>query len=76
MTPSLVCLGNFTVDDVVLPDGRERPGCLGGDALYAGLAARLFEPAVEIVAPVGSDLPHVKAWMQRLLDRPAVRATP
>jgi ribokinase len=58
MTPSLVCLGNFTVDDVVLPDGRQRPGCLGGDALYAGLAARLFEPAVEIVAPVGSDLPR------------------
>ena len=25
---------------------------------------------------IGSDLPHVKAWMQRLLDRPAVRATP
>ena len=22
------------------------------------------------------DLPHVKAWMERLLDRPAVRATP
>ena len=25
---------------------------------------------------IGSDLPHVRAWMQRLLDRPAVRATP
>ena len=25
---------------------------------------------------IGSDLPHLKAWMQRLLDRPAVRATP
>lgn len=25
---------------------------------------------------IGSELPHVKAWMQRLLDRPAVRATP
>jgi glutathione S-transferase len=25
---------------------------------------------------VGHDLPHVKAWMERLLDRPAVRATP
>jgi glutathione S-transferase len=25
---------------------------------------------------IGSDLAHVKAWMQRLLDRPAVRATP
>ena len=25
---------------------------------------------------IGSELPHVRAWMQRLLDRPAVRATP
>lgn len=25
---------------------------------------------------IGNDLPYVKAWMQRLLDRPAVRATP
>lgn len=25
---------------------------------------------------MGDDLPHVKAWMERLLDRPVVRATP
>ncbi|MGE5220124.1 MAG: glutathione S-transferase family protein [Chloroflexota bacterium] len=25
---------------------------------------------------IGDDLPHVKAWMQRLLERPAVRQTP
>ena len=25
---------------------------------------------------IGDDLPHVKAWMERLLQRPAVRATP
>ena len=25
---------------------------------------------------IGDDLPHVKAWMKRLLERPAVRATP
>jgi glutathione S-transferase len=24
---------------------------------------------------IGNDLPHVKAWVQRLLDRPAVRRT-
>lgn len=55
--PRLVCLGNLTIDDVVLPDGTERPGCTGGDALYASLAARLFEPRTEMVAPVGSDWP-------------------
>ncbi|MCV3768880.1 carbohydrate kinase family protein [Rhizobium sp. TRM95796] len=55
--PRLVCLGNLTIDDVVLPDGTERPGCTGGDALYACLAARLFEPRTEMVAPVGCDWP-------------------
>jgi glutathione S-transferase len=27
-------------------------------------------------APIGHDLPHVRAWMDRLLSRPTVRATP
>jgi len=27
-------------------------------------------------AKIGNDLPHVKAWMDRLLSRPTVRATP
>ena len=55
--PRLVCLGNLTLDDVVLPDGRAMPGCIGGDALYATLAGRLFEPSTEMVAPVGPDFP-------------------
>ena len=59
-TPRLVCLGNFTLDDVVLPDGSERPLCTGGDALYATLAARAFEPRTELVAPVGDDSPAPK----------------
>ncbi len=53
----MICLGNMTIDDVVLPDGTRRPGCIGGDALYAALAARPWAPGVEIVAPVGDDLP-------------------
>jgi ribokinase len=57
MAPRLVCLGNMTFDDVVLPDGTERPGCLGGDALYAALGARLVIPEVELVAPVGTNFP-------------------
>lgn len=55
--PRLVCLGNLTIDDVVLPDGTEKSDCTGGDALYACLAARFFETASEMVAPVGSDWP-------------------
>jgi len=58
MPPRLICLGNLTLDDVVLPDGTERPGCTGGDALYACLAARFFEPGVEMVAPIGLDWPE------------------
>lgn len=57
MPPRLVCLGNMTFDDVVLPNGTERLGCLGGDALYAALSARLLMPGVELVAPVGTDFP-------------------
>ena len=55
--PRLLCLGNLTIDDVVLPTGVEQAGCMGGDALYAALAGRLFEPAVEMVAPLGRDFP-------------------
>lgn len=55
--PRLVCLGNFTIDDVVLPDLTERPGCTGGDALYATLAARPWQPATQLVAPIGADFP-------------------
>ena len=58
--PSLVCCGNLTLDDVILPDGTEQPASVGGDALYGVLAARLFLPGAQMVAPVGNDLPpHV-----------------
>ncbi|MEM1049932.1 MAG: carbohydrate kinase family protein [Pseudomonadota bacterium] len=61
MTPDtragLICLGNLTIDDVVLPNGTERPGSIGGDALYAVLAARPWQSNAEMVAPVGTDLP-------------------
>ncbi|MDR1799006.1 MAG: PfkB family carbohydrate kinase [Bifidobacteriaceae bacterium] len=62
MTPTaLLCIGNITVDDAVLPDGTRRDACLGGDVIYAGLAARLFEPEVRLLAPLGSDLPPAAA---------------
>ena len=56
--PRLVCYGNLVVDDLVLPDGSEHPGLIGGDALYAALGAKLFEPRTEMVAPVGQDFPE------------------
>jgi sugar/nucleoside kinase (ribokinase family) len=51
----LLCLGNITIDDIALSDASERLGCLGGDAVYAGLAARLWSRDVAIIAPVGND---------------------
>jgi sugar/nucleoside kinase (ribokinase family) len=60
--PPLICCGNLTLDDVVLPDGTEQPCSVGGDALYGVLAARLFLPEAQMLAPVGHDLPpHVWA---------------
>lgn len=59
-SPRLVCLGNLTVDDIVEPDDSEHPLCAGGDAFYGALAARLVLDDVEMVAPIGFDLPdHV-----------------
>lgn len=56
-TPRLVCLGNFTVDDVYLPDGSVTLNCMGGNALYASLGARLWEPSVQLLAPLSPDVP-------------------
>jgi ribokinase len=56
-SPQLICLGNFTVDDVYLPDGSVTPNCMGGNALYAALGARLWEPRVQLLAPLSPDIP-------------------
>jgi ribokinase len=60
----LLCLGNVTIDDVTLADETTQAGCLGGDAIYATVAARLWSDAVAMVAPVGCDFPT--AQMSRL----------
>lgn len=66
----LVCLGNVTIDDVVLYDGTTRMACFGGDAIYAALSARLWADAIELVAPVGRDYPakHIARLQQAGLD--------
>ena len=65
--PRFVCLGNLTSDDIVLPDGSVKRRAGGGDALYAGFAARIFEPTTEIVAPIGNDVPE--ETIRRLRER-------
>ena len=55
---NLVCLGNVTIDDVVLYDGSLSMGSFGGDAVYAALSASLWSPDVQFVAPIGNDYPQ------------------
>ncbi|MCB1487503.1 MAG: carbohydrate kinase family protein [Bauldia sp.] len=65
--PRFVCLGNVTSDDIILPDGSLQQRVGGGDALYGGFAARIFEPTAEIVAPIGNDIPE--GTLSRLTER-------
>jgi ribokinase len=58
MAYDLVCLGNLSIDDVVLPDQNTRLNCFGGDTIYAALGARWWSDAVRFVAPAGADFPE------------------
>jgi ribokinase len=62
---SLVCIGNITIDESVQPDGL-RTIAAGGDAVFAAFAARLRMDDVQIVAPIGNDLPTELADAIRL----------
>lgn len=53
--PSLVCVGNLTIDEAVSATG-ESVESVGGDALFAALAARLVGARPTIVAPLGTDV--------------------
>lgn len=53
---TLVCVGNVTIDEAVQPDGTTVEA-LGGDAIFATLAARLGHGHAEWLAPIGNDLP-------------------
>lgn len=64
---NLVCLGNVTIDDVVLYDGSVSMAAFGGDAVYGALSAGLWSPDVKFVAPIGNDYPpeNIQALKQR-----------
>ena len=55
-SPALVCVGNLTVDEAVSPTG-ERVESVGGDALFAALAARVAGGHPVLLAPLGTDAP-------------------
>jgi ribokinase len=50
-------VGNLLVEDIVMPDGRELPGRLGGDAIYAALGVRAFAEDVQPVVRLGRGFP-------------------
>jgi sugar/nucleoside kinase (ribokinase family) len=50
-------VGNLLVEDIVMPDGRELPGRLGGDAIYAALGVRAFAEDVQPVVRLGQGFP-------------------
>jgi sugar/nucleoside kinase (ribokinase family) len=50
----LICVGNLTIDEAVSPAG-ERGESVGGDALFAALAAKLAGGEPAILAPLGND---------------------
>jgi sugar/nucleoside kinase (ribokinase family) len=56
MQTRLMCIGNITVDESVQPDGTGREA-LGGDAIFAVLAARRVGIDADWLAPIGTDLP-------------------
>jgi sugar/nucleoside kinase (ribokinase family)/fructoselysine-6-P-deglycase FrlB-like protein len=59
----VVVVGNLTVDDVVLADGRTSMGSLGGNAIYSALAARMWTASPGVVTRRGEDFPaeHLQA---------------
>jgi fructoselysine-6-P-deglycase FrlB-like protein/sugar/nucleoside kinase (ribokinase family) len=56
-TPRVIVVGDLTLDDVVMPDGTTHMASIGGDCLYAALAARLWESSVGVVTRRGDDFP-------------------
>jgi sugar/nucleoside kinase (ribokinase family) len=54
MPEGLVCVGNLTIDEALSPAGQ-RSESVGGDALFAALAAKLAGGDPRILAPLGND---------------------
>ena len=73
--PDLVIAGNLLIDDIVLPDGRTLMGEPGGAALYAALAASLWDITVGVVSVRGDDYPRhaIDALIRRGVDLSAVQ---
>ena len=56
--PRVIVIGNLTIDDVVYPDGTTSMGSLGGNTVYASIAAAIWGVSVGVVARFGEDFPR------------------
>lgn len=52
----VVVAGNFTIDDMVLPDGKTSMGVTGGDVLYGALGARFWIEGIGLLSRAGEQL--------------------
>jgi sugar/nucleoside kinase (ribokinase family)/fructoselysine-6-P-deglycase FrlB-like protein len=51
----VIVIGNLTIDDVVLPDGRTSMASVGGNSVYSALSARMWSVPVGLVTRRGED---------------------
>ena len=63
-TRRVIVIGNLTIDDVVLPDGRTSMASVGGNSVYSALSARMWSVPVGLVTRRGEDFDP--AHLQRL----------
>src|SRR3978361_466376 len=63
-SPTLVCVGNLTIDEAVSAGGQ-RVESIGGDALFAALAAKVAGGDPNILShppPPGGSPPRPRCW--------------
>jgi sugar/nucleoside kinase (ribokinase family) len=65
-TIDYIFIGGLRTDYCITHDGQTRLGVMGGNALYAATAAKLWSTSVAIISRVGSNYP--KEWIFSLQD--------
>lgn len=55
MTESFISIGTIIIDDIVLPDGTEKMGILGGGLTHAAMGIRVWSKNIALVSGVGGD---------------------
>ncbi|MBM3137977.1 MAG: hypothetical protein FJZ98_07295 [Chloroflexi bacterium] len=64
-----ISIGIVIIDDIVLPDGQTRMGCLGGGCVHAAMGMRVWSDQVGLIARFGQDFPaELKNHLQAVLN--------